>query len=307
MRWICLLVLAVLLQAFPPALSGAESGKIVYARRAGESYTLHVMNDDGTGDRELPGQTAAINLFPTVSPSGKRIAFTSGQPDANARFQVSTINTDGTGLTTLDAVGVRDARPAWSADGKLIAFSSTAADPALPGLYLWDIANGTTRQVPTNGAGAASVFWRPDGAIGYSELKPNAGSADLAYVRPDGTGREVAVEGAQLLLAGANAPSPDGKKLAYYSLDLGMNKMTLRVREVAANSEQTLSEGDGHGLMGLPVLPAAAWMPDGKSVLASVATPKGLGIFRISLEDTSKTRLTPEGVDCIHPAYLKAG
>jgi Tol biopolymer transport system component len=307
MRWFCLLLIAALLQAVPAPIHGAEPGRIVYVRRAGERYTLHVMNHDGAGDRELPGPTSSINLFPTVSPNGKRLAYTSGDPDPNARFQVSVMNVDGTGLTSLPPLGTRDARPAWSADGKLIAFSSTPADPALPGLYLWDIANGTTRQVPTNGSGAASVFWRPDGAIGYSELKPGALSADLSFVRPDGTGHERAVEGTQLLLAGANAPSPDGKKVAFYSVDLSMNKATLRVRDLAATSEQILYEGNGHGLMGLPVLPAAAWMPDGKSVLASLATLKGLGIFKISLEDASKSRLTPEGVDCIHPAYLKAG
>lgn len=307
MRWFCFLAIAALVQSVPVALSGAETGKIVYARRAGERFILHVINADGTGDRELPGQTAPVNLFPTVSPNEKRIAFTAGLNDASARSQVCTINPDGTGLTVLDSVGVRDARPAWSADGKQIVFSSATAADAFPRLYLWDVDLGATRQVPLNGAGGASPFWRRDGAIGFSELKAGSGAADLAYIRPDGTAHVRVVEGTSLLLAGANAPSPDGKKLAYYSLELGQNKMTLRVRDLTANSEQILSEGDGHDLMGFAVLPAAAWMPDAKSVLASLATPKGLGIFRISLEDTTKTRLTPEGVDCIHPAYLKAG
>ena len=60
-----LVALMAMLVLAPLAVRGEEvpGGKIVYSRKVGDRYLLHLMNADGKEDRELPGQTAAVNLF----------------------------------------------------------------------------------------------------------------------------------------------------------------------------------------------------------------------------------------------------
>jgi Tol biopolymer transport system component len=258
------------------------------------------MNPDGTGDREVPGQTAAVNLFPTVSPDSKRIAFMAGSDLVDPPFRIEVVDLGGGPAQMLEGPHPKNGRPAWSADGTRIAFSTGTGTP---GIFVWDLKTGGTRAVTPPGAGGASPFWRPDGAIGYTRLKADL-SSELAFIRPDGTGDEAFLSGEKLLLAGANALSPDGKRLAYFALDLAAGMMSLRLWEFAEKSETTLLESPGHGLRGFAILPAAAWTPDGETLLASLPTEKGLGLFRISGDGKTRTRLTPDGVDCLHPAWL---
>jgi Tol biopolymer transport system component len=280
-------------------------GKIVYVRLEGTRYVIHVMNADGTGDKELPGQTAAVNMFPTVSPDGKRIAFMTGADPVNVPFQIAVINVDGSALRLLDGPNPMNGRPAWSPDGKQIAFSSGPS--GVPGIYLWDLDTNATLQVtlPAGGQGA-SPFFRKDGAIGYTALKPD-GSSELAFIKPDGSGYEKVADGVRLILGGANSLAPDGKQVAYYTLDLTAATMSLRLLELSSKSDRTLFEGKDLGLLGFPRLPSASWTPDGKALIATLPSDKGAGLYRVSLDGTMKKRLSPEGVNCIHPATLKVG
>lgn len=305
MRWIWLTLFALVFATATWVRADEASSKIVYVRHEGARYTIHVMNADGTGDKELPGQTAALNMFPTVSPDGKRIAFMSGADPINVPFQIAVINVDGTGLRVLDGPNSMNGRPAWSPDGKQIAFSSGPS--GMPGIYLWELDNGSTRQVMLPGGGqGASPFFRKDGAIGFTVLKPD-GSTELGFIRPDGTGYEKVVDGLRLVLGGANCFAPDGKQLAYYTLDLAAATMSLRLLELSSKSDRTLFDGKDLGLPGIPRLPSASWSPDGESLIATLPSDKGAGLYRVSLDGTMKKRLTPEGVNCIHPATLRAG
>jgi Tol biopolymer transport system component len=64
------------------------------------------------------------------------------------------INADGSGLRALTALGEDDTVPAWSADGRWIAFTGAA------GLYLVEMATGTVRLMVEDGAGGG-LTWLP--------------------------------------------------------------------------------------------------------------------------------------------------
>src|SRR5688500_2091278 len=113
MRWSLLLLLTALALT-ATARAAAPGGLIVYPRREGDGFKLHVMSGDGTGDRLLAGQTANVNVQPCWSADGKRIAFTSSDRVGAQQHGVAFVSADGTGLTAVNAPSQRAGLAAWS-------------------------------------------------------------------------------------------------------------------------------------------------------------------------------------------------
>src|SRR5687768_4858524 len=103
MHWLTAVAVSAALLAPAGVARAAESAapQIVYTRKEGDRFVLHVMNADGTGDKAISGVTTKANLLPVSSPDGKRIAFMSGSELTGNDFGISIINLDGTGLKTL--------------------------------------------------------------------------------------------------------------------------------------------------------------------------------------------------------------
>jgi Tol biopolymer transport system component len=94
-----------------------------------------------------------------VSPDGRWLAFTSlGTPE-----DLFVVQTDGTGLRQLTDDAARDRMPAWSPDGKRVAFYSDRS-----GKYeIWVIhadGSGLRRLTDHPGANVMTPLWSPDGA-----------------------------------------------------------------------------------------------------------------------------------------------
>lgn len=109
---------------------------------------IGIIHVDGSGFRQLETDFS-WNSAPSWSPNGERIAFASALWDEKMQKTVNRdiylINADGSGITKLTTSLADDDSPAWSPDGKMLAFVSTRKGSA--DIYLVDLQSLIARQL----------------------------------------------------------------------------------------------------------------------------------------------------------------
>jgi len=158
-----------------PAMNPAKlmrANLLLKKNRIKEGYTeyLEILKSD-SGDefveqiRQQLGQPFPIyqltrgdynNAFPCFSPDDKRIAF---QSDRDGNWEIYLMDADGAQQVRLTHHEAQDEMPVFSANGNIIAFTSTRDDSFHQGrlekarnIYLMDIAGATTARITTHGA-----------------------------------------------------------------------------------------------------------------------------------------------------------
>lgn len=120
---------------------------------------------------------------PQLSPDGKWIAYDASTMDvaANARRSaVYLMPSTGGASTQLTSGTKQDDTPAWSPDGKTLAYLSNTEGGAKQ-IYLMDVATKATKKLTDLPNGASSIKWVPNGSglVFTSDVYPQCG-ADVA-------------------------------------------------------------------------------------------------------------------------------
>jgi Tol biopolymer transport system component len=242
-------------------------------------------------------------------------------PPPDYYYQVAVAKLDGSGLKSL---GLGSA-PSFSPDGTRVVHIGPVVNSPADGLYITDLASGSTSLLPGTTRGDMNPLWSPDGQTIAFTRGPSSGLIgapgpyNIMLTNVDGTNARQLTEGMEANYA--QAWMPDGKRLLYTTVSrdsVSLQIMNIQTAEVASlfdtnyNGTVVVSPDgkrlafeemlplDKYGLFvsdldgsnrklladGDPyIVTVPAWSPDGNWVIASVHDP-----------DTN-TRLALIGVD----------
>ncbi len=204
---------------------GAPAGATLH----GEIYSVPV---GGKRPVLLTPDTSEDNDDPRLSPDGTHLAFTSTRGGGG----IFLMGVNGESVRRLTDTGFN---PAWSPDGRAIAFSTAGFfvpwDRGTQGeLRIVDVASGATRKLATGDA--VQPAWSPSGRrIAYWGLRPGSGNREIWTVGADG-GEPVAVGGAKGV-SWNPVWSEDGRYL-YFLSDRGgtMNRWRVAIDEASGRA-----------------------------------------------------------------------
>ncbi len=203
-------------------LAVADDGTIIYGQAAadeGQQEFVWVGRDGKV--QPVDASWRGRFWYPSLSPDGKLLAFTTYNPDQTADVWVKRLS-DGN-LSRLTTGGHTSFGSAWSPDGRTITFTSNLASPNT--FDLW--------RKPADGSGqAVRVFhfdrtpfnptWSPDSkwlVFGSDLGGPDKG--DIFGLRPGIDSTPVRLVGTPAYREGLPSISPNGKWLAYFSDETG--------------------------------------------------------------------------------------
>lgn len=149
-------------------------GGLWVAARTGSDSTVRLT-------QELAGVRA-----PVFSPDGKSVAFYATPDSAQDIWLVPSDGSAPARRLIKAAAAIDDPRfePAWSPDGRRIAYVSNRADYWMDDIWLVDVASGATRQLTRRLMASSTPVWAPDGnriAL-FGTAKNEYWYQDLAYL-----------------------------------------------------------------------------------------------------------------------------
>ncbi len=157
-----------------PTLTGGGNGQIAFVSDRTGDPEIYLINLDGTGLQKIT-DIAEGACQPAWSPDGMRLVFVSPCSKNKETYRGSSLvlmNADGSGITPLlQPVPGGDYDPAWSPDGKKIAFTSLR-NSDFPQIYVLNLEDNSINLLATDPPRANSnPAWSPDGKqivyVGY--------------------------------------------------------------------------------------------------------------------------------------------
>jgi Tol biopolymer transport system component len=194
--------------------------KIVYETFRDDNWELFMVQADGSQPVNLTHSPDVNELYPHVSPDGKKLSFVvdSGKPQTTGR-DAYTMNLDGTGRAL---VGKNTREPCWNPAGTAVVYLAgefdkfSVLDYATKGIFVYDLATGVHRPHPNKDIfHLYNICCSPDGKWYAATVHAGMGYGH-AILAIEADGKKVF----DLRIPGCRPDiSPDGKKIAWGSDD----------------------------------------------------------------------------------------
>ena len=174
-----------LTEAAHPAWS-PDGQRIAFSSNPDGHMEIYAMNADGSGVERLTSCSDAVSSSPAWSPDGQRIAFARTVRDRRTalwrpgEWDIYVMDADGSDAERLTYFGFKSTFPAWSPDGRRIAFESDIGINSE--IYMMN-ADGSDIVGLTDSAGSASPAWSPDGRrIAFLSDVDGNGNTDIHVI-----------------------------------------------------------------------------------------------------------------------------
>jgi Tol biopolymer transport system component len=219
---------------------------------------------------------------PALSPDGNWVAFQWwGEKRDNWDIYVKEV--DGPGFNRLTTNPADDGYPAWSPDGRQIAFLRASGDRGM--LYLISPLGGGERKVAEVGSGPVS--WSPDGkSIAFADRKsPKDPWSIWSLLVQTLEKKQMTAPNVSYLRDSSPAFSPDGRYLAF-----------VRGRERPALYVMRLPRGDPKFVTDFNSPESPCWTADSREVVFNTRSPTGeSALWKISVDGGEPRRVPARG------------
>jgi len=220
----------------------SPSGTLVYVRGSGstaENTIVRVSRDGAAApvDSAWHGSFASLAL----SADGRRVAVSSGAATGALNIWVKQLDR---GPFTRLTFGGQDRRPAWSPDGKLVAFVRDTAGNSIVLAHPAD-GSGPDRRLVRLDRRVQEIEWSRDGKwLVVRTDNGQAGAGDIVGVRTSGDTTPVPLVASPYTEL-QPALSRDGRWLAYASNESGTNEVYVRPFPDTGGARWQVSNGGG--------------------------------------------------------------
>ncbi|HZE74779.1 MAG TPA: LpqB family beta-propeller domain-containing protein [Gemmatimonadales bacterium] len=292
--------------------SAAPAGPLNYGlyKALGAEFALELIDDGGKVTARLHdvGRSVMANqqsvTLPPATDANFRLAvhvlsdevarWATGMPGIAAtrllfvqNGRIWMVDSDGMTPRALTPDGLTSLSPAWSPDGRRMAFTKLVQGKG--GVFLYTLGSGEVTQLAGTETGLnITPMFAPDGA-------------HLAYARSDEKGTDIFVaslgeRGSQRLTAGRFADnlsptySPDGRRIAFVSTRAGPPQLYVMA---ADGTDQELFAPFDFGVTGPSYAPE--WSPDGTSVVFHREVSGTPQIFVLTVAGQKLRQITSQG------------